>query len=291
MNPNFLRSAEFYKKRYHNFATLLIIPISCLIVFTITFLFFAKKEITVASTGEVTPSSIVSVIQSTSESSIIKNNITDNMAVKKGDVLMTYSEEASPERQSEQDTIVRERQEREAKEEKSKNKKERNKKKSKSKKRDDAKSNDETETRNISIFAPEDGIIHTDTQYEGQNLIPVGSEVAQLYPEIKKGEKVQLTYYVSTDDVVSMRKGQVARLSLERKGNEKLVLKGKITTVASSSTATKKGNLFKITAEVKLSKKEAQLVKYGMMGKTVTVVAEKTYFNYFKDKLLHKMTS
>ncbi|CAD0136198.1 protein of unknown function [Streptococcus thermophilus] len=27
-----------------------------------------------------------------------------------------------------------------------------------------------------------------------------------------------------------------------------------------------------------------------MMSKTVTVVAEKTYFNYFKDKLLYKMT-
>lgn len=27
-----------------------------------------------------------------------------------------------------------------------------------------------------------------------------------------------------------------------------------------------------------------------MMGKTVTVVVEKTYFNYFKDKLLYKMT-
>lgn len=213
------------------------------------------------------------------------------MAVKKGDLLMTYSEEASPERQSEQDTIVSDRQERKKKEEKSKNKKGKNKKKSKSKNTDNKSSKDETETKNISIFAPEDGVVHTDAKYEGQNFISYGLEIAQLYPEIKKGEKVQLTYYVSSDDVVSMKKGQVARLSLERKGNERLVLKGKIATVASSSTATKKGNLFKITAEVKLFKKEAQLVKYGMTGKTVTVVAEKTYFDYYKDKLLYKLTN
>lgn len=67
MDPKFLQSAEFYKRRYHNFATLLIVPLVCLIIFLIVFLCFAKKEITVISAGEVTPTKIVSVIQSYSD--------------------------------------------------------------------------------------------------------------------------------------------------------------------------------------------------------------------------------
>ena len=39
-------------------------------------------------------------------------------------------------------------------------------------------------------------------------------------------------------------------------------IKGKITTVAFSSTVTKKGSLYKITAEFNFSKEKAQLVRY-----------------------------
>ena len=188
MDPKFLQSAEFYRRRYHNFATLLIVPLVCLIIFLVIFLCFAKKEITVISTGEVAPTKVVDVIQSYSDSSIIKNNLDNNAAVEKGDVLIEYSENASPNRQTEQKNIIKERQKREEKEKK-KHQKSKKKKKSKSKK----------------------------------------------------------------------------------------------------ATTTKKGNLFKVTAKVKVSKKNSKLIKYGMTGKTVTVIDKKTYFDYFKDKLLHKM--
>ena len=39
-------------------------------------------------------------------------------------------------------------------------------------------------------------------------------------------------------------------------------IKGKITTVAFSSTVTKKGSLYKIAAEFNFSKEKAQLVRY-----------------------------
>ena len=118
MDPKFLQSAEFYRRRYHNFATLLIVPLVCLIIFLVIFLCFAKKEITVISTGEVAPTKVVDVIQSYSDSSIIKNNLDNNAAVEKGDVLIEYSENASPNRQTEQKNIIKERQKREEKEKK-----------------------------------------------------------------------------------------------------------------------------------------------------------------------------
>lgn len=90
MNPNLFKSAEFYRRRYHNFATVLIIPLVCLLVFLFIFLLFAKKEVTVLSDGEISPIKVIDVIQSKSDYPISENNLTDNHTVKKRDVLIQY---------------------------------------------------------------------------------------------------------------------------------------------------------------------------------------------------------
>ena len=45
MNEQFLESAEFYQKRYHNFASCLIVPSLILLEFLVGFSMLAKKEI------------------------------------------------------------------------------------------------------------------------------------------------------------------------------------------------------------------------------------------------------
>ncbi len=50
----------------------------------------------------------------------------------------------------------------------------------------------------------------------------------------------------------------------------------------------KKAMFFKVTAKAKVSKKDSQTIKYGLQGKTITVVEKKTFFDYYKDKLLNK---
>ena len=305
MNPKLLESAEFYRRRYHNFATVLIVPLVVLIIFIGVFLCFAKKEVTVISQGEVAPTKVLAVIQSASDTSVAQNKLDDNTKIEKGDLLVQYSENATEQEKEAQKKTIKERNERldkalEKEEKKTKkkykklSKKERKKREKKDKKKREADKKDrddedKKEADHVSLFAPESGIIHTNSKYEGLNLLPKWSEIAQIYPDIQKTKTALITYYVSSDDVVSMKKGQTTRLSLERKGNDKLTVEGKINNVASSATTTKKGNLFKVTAKVKLSKKESKLVKYGMTGKTVTVIDKKTYFDYFKDKLLHKV--
>ena len=44
MNPKLFKSAEFYQRRYHNFATLLIVPLVLLLSFLIIFSLFAQKK-------------------------------------------------------------------------------------------------------------------------------------------------------------------------------------------------------------------------------------------------------
>ena len=85
MNPQLFKSTEFYHRRYHNMSTVLII-------FLFLFAFFAKKEVTVTSRGSIEPTKVIAVIQSTSDNTIIDNQLVANKVVKKGDTLVQYSE-------------------------------------------------------------------------------------------------------------------------------------------------------------------------------------------------------
>lgn len=104
MNPNLFKSAEFYQRRYHNFATLLIVPLILLVIFLTLFSLFAKKEVTLTSRGEITPTSIIASIQSTSNNTIIANHLSNNQFVQKDDLIIQYSETME---QSQKETLER----------------------------------------------------------------------------------------------------------------------------------------------------------------------------------------
>ncbi|MFX3887012.1 bacteriocin ABC transporter ATP-binding protein, partial [Streptococcus suis] len=76
----------------HNFATLLIVPLILLVIFLTLFSLFAKKEVTLTSRGEITPTSIIASIQSTSNNTIIANHLSNNQFVQKDDLIIQYSE-------------------------------------------------------------------------------------------------------------------------------------------------------------------------------------------------------
>ena len=87
MNSQLFKSTEFYQKRYQNFSTIIIFPLVLLIMFLLSFLLWAKKEVTVEVTGTIEPTSIVATIQSTSDNTIIKNQLRSNKEVKKGEFI------------------------------------------------------------------------------------------------------------------------------------------------------------------------------------------------------------
>ncbi|RSJ53839.1 Lactococcin A secretion protein LcnD [Streptococcus gordonii] len=93
MNEQFFESAEFYQKRYHNFASCLIVPSLILLVFLVGFSMLAKKEITISSRASVEASRVLAQIQSTSNQAIIANHLAENKEVKKGDLLIQYAVE------------------------------------------------------------------------------------------------------------------------------------------------------------------------------------------------------
>jgi len=65
MDTKYLESSEFYDKRFRNFATLVIIPAFVLLLLTILFGVFAKKEIVTKATGQIIANKPLATIQST----------------------------------------------------------------------------------------------------------------------------------------------------------------------------------------------------------------------------------
>lgn len=91
MEKKYLESSEFYSKRFNNFSTIVITPITLIIIFVLIFSFFGKREITIEGIGTVEPKQEVSIVQSSSPNIIRKNNLSEGKQVHKHDLLLLYS--------------------------------------------------------------------------------------------------------------------------------------------------------------------------------------------------------
>ena len=143
--------------------------------------------------------------------------------------------------------------------------------------------------QNNQLTAPETGILHISSALKGKSLLPKGTEIAQIYPDITKTKEVLITYYVPSAYMTNLKKGQTSRLILEKIGNQTITIIGKINSIDTSATETKQGNLFKITAKASVPKKDSQILKYGLQGQVTSVIAKKSFFHYYKDKLLNNV--
>lgn len=452
MNPKLFKSAEFYQRRYHNFATLLIVPLVLLLSFLIIFSLFAQKEVTVTSRGEITPTQVIASIQSTSNNTITTNNLSNNQSVKKDDVVIKYAEtmEKSQKQALEKQLATLNRQKTGIETLKaslsqgnnlftgedefgyintfnnfisqsqdielgiSKTNAEVNNQLAlagntataiekqinniykqiteyeelsqaiTNKSSSLSASNPHKATLNSylvqsqqqsqqgldeqylsqinqsisslkssiaslniqragtgsvatydsslgtkvevlrtqflqsasqqlttvetqiteltaqlgqvnvnfehnTIKAPGTGIIHLNSEFDGKTLIPNGSEIAQIYPNIQETKEVLITYYVTSEYVPLLKEEQVARLKLEKIGNQSITIIGKIHSIDRTATKTEQGNLFKVTALAQLPDKDSNIIQYGLQGQVTSIIDRKTYFDYYKDKILNHL--
>ena len=452
MNPKLFKSAEFYQRRYHNFATLLIVPLVLLLSFLIIFSLFAQKEVTVTSRGEITPTQVIASIQSTSNNTITTNNLSNNQSVKKDDVVIKYAEtmEKSQKQALEKQLATLNRQKTgietlkaslsqgnnlftgedefgyintfnnfitqsqdielgisktnaevnnqlalagntataiekqinniykqiaeyeelsQAITNKSSSLSASNPHKAtlnsylvQSQQQSQQGLDDqylsqinqsisslkssiaslniqragtgsvatydsslgtkvevlrtqflqsasqqlttvETQITELTaqlgqanvnfehntIKSPGTGIIHLNSEFDGKTLIPNGSEIAQIYPNIQETKEVLITYYVTSEYVPLLKEDQVARLKLEKIGNQSITIIGKINSIDRTATKTEQGNLFKVTALAQLPDKDSNIIQYGLQGQVTSIIDRKTYFDYYKDKILNHL--
>lgn len=303
MHLDFLESAEFYNRRYHNFSSRVIFPMSLLVVFTFGFAMFAEKEISLSSKATVEPSRIIANIQSTSNRRMVVNYLEENKQVQRGDLLVQYQEvgdviqyeanvnqlESFRHHQSQtsnlrnsttqpniglfsqnsstvQEQIAVEQDDLE---------------------REIGKKNQTSLLEKGTIRAQEDGVLYLNSERNQSAVVTEGTLLAKLYPLLDREGKTKLTAYLSSKDIVGIKIGDSVRFTTTNGANGQVRLVSTITSIDTIATRTDQGNFFKIEAETKITQEQAEKLRYGLEGHLQIIIGKKSYLRYYLDDFLN----
>ena len=303
MHLEFLESAEFYNRRYHNFSSRVIFPMSLLVVFTFGFAMFAEKEISLSSKATVEPSRIIANIQSTSNRRMVVNYLEENKQVQRGDLLVQYQEVG--------DVIQDEANVNQLESFRNHQSKTSNLKNSTTQpniglfsqnsstvqeqialeqddlKREIGKKNQTSLLEKGTIRAQEDGVLYLNPERNQSAVVTEGTLLAKLYPLLDREGKTKLTAYISSKDIVRIKIGDSVRFTTTNGANGQVRLVSTITSIDTIATRTDQGNFFKIEAETKITQEQAEKLRYGLEGRLQIITGKKSYLRYYLDDFLN----
>ena len=303
MHLDFLESAEFYNRRYHNFSSRVIFPMSLLVVFTFGFAMFAEKEISLSSKATVEPSRIIANIQSTSNRRMVVNYLEENKQVQRGDLLVQYQEVG--------DVIQYEANANQLESFRHHQSKTSNLKNSTTQpniglfsqnsstvqeqialeqddlEREIGKKNQTSLLEKGTIRAQEDGVLYLNPERNQSSVVTEGTLLAKLYPLLDREGKTKLTAYLSSKDIVRIKIGDSVRFTTTNGANGQVRLVSTITSIDTIATRTDQGNFFKIEAETKITQEQAEKLRYGLEGRLQIITGKKSYLRYYLDDFLN----
>ena len=304
MHLEFLESAEFYNRRYHNFSSRVIFPMSLLVVFTFGFAMFAEKEISLSSKATVEPSRIIANIQSTSNRRMVVNYLEENKQVQRGDLLVQYQEVG--------DVIQDEANVNQLESFRNHQSKTSNLKNSTTQpniglfsqnsstvqeqialeqddlEREIGKKNQTSLLEKGTIRAQEDGVLYLNPERNQSAVVTEGTLLAKLYPLLDREGKTKLTAYLSSKDIVGIKIGDSVRFTTTNGANGQVRLVSTITSIDTIATRTDQGNFFKIEAETKITQEQAEKLRYGLEGHLQIITGKKSYLRYYLDDFLNR---
>ena len=303
MHLDFLESAEFYNRRYHNFSSRVIFPMSLLVVFMFGFAMFAEKEISLSSKATVEPSRIIANIQSTSNRRMVVNYLEENKQVQRGDLLVQYQEVG--------DVIQYEANVNQLESFRHHQSKTSNLKNSTAQpniglfsqnsstvqeqiaveqddlEREIGKKNQTSLLEKGTIRAQEDGVLYLNPERNQSAVVTEGTLLAKLYPLLDREGKTKLTAYLSSKDIVRIKIGDSVRFTTTNGANGQVRLVSTITSIDTIATRTDQGNFFKIEAETKITQEQAEKLRYGLEGRLQIITGKKSYLRYYLDDFLN----
>ena len=303
MHLEFLESAEFYNRRYHNFSSRVIFPMSLLVVLTFGFAMFAEKEISLSSKATVEPSRIIANIQSTSNRRMVVNYLEENKRVQRGDLLVQYQEVG--------DVIQDEANVNQLESFRNHQSKTSNLKNSTTQpniglfsqnsstvqeqiaveqddlEREIGKKNQTSLLEKGTIRAQEDGVLYLNPERNQSSVVTEGTLLAKLYPLLDREGKTKLTAYLSSKDIVGIKIGDSVRFTTTNGANGQVRLVSTITSIDTIATRTDQGNFFKIEAETKITQEQAEKLRYGLEGRLQIITGKKSYLRYYLDDFLN----
>jgi len=303
MYLEFLESTEFYNRRYHNFSSRVIFPMSLLVVFMFGFAMFAEKEISLSSKATVEPSRIIANIQSTSNRRMVVNYLEENKQVQRGDLLVQYQEVG--------DVIQDEANVNQLESFRNHQSKTSNLKNSTTRpnidlssqnsstvqeqvaleqddlEREIGKKNQTSLLEKGTIRAQEDGVLYLNPERNQSAVVTEGTLLAKLYPLLDREGKTKLTAYLSSKDIVRIKIGDSVRFTTTNDANGQVRLISTITSIDTIATRTDQGNFFKIEAETKITQEQAEKLRYGLEGRLQIITGKKSYLRYYLDDFLN----
>ena len=303
MHLEFLESTEFYNRRYHNFSSRVIFPMSLLVVFMFGFAMFAEKEISLSSKATVEPSRIIANIQSTSNRRMVVNYLEENKQVQRGDLLIQYQEVG--------DVIQYEANVNQLESFRHHQSKTSNLKNSTAQpniglfsqnsstvqeqiaveqddlEREIGKKNQTSLLEKGTIRAQEDGVLYLNPERNQSAVVTEGTLLAKLYPLLDREGKTKLTAYLSSKDIVGIKIGDSVRFTTTNGANGQVRLVSTITSIDTIATRTDQGNFFKIEAETKITQEQAEKLRYGLEGHLQIITGKKSYLRYYLDDFLN----
>ena len=303
MYLEFLESAEFYNRRYHNFSSRVIFPMSLLVVFMFGFAMFAEKEISLSSKATVEPSRIIANIQSSSNRRMVINYLEENKQVQQGDLLVQYQELGDVLQDETNASQLENFRDYQSKTSNLKNSVKRGNIGLSSQnsstvqeqidfEQDDleVKIGEKSQTSLLergTIRAKEDGVLYLNPERNQSAVVTEGTLLAKLYPLLDREGRAKLTAYLSSKDIVGIKIGDFVRFTTTNATNDQVRLVSTITSIDTIATKTDQGNFFKIEAETKITREQAENLRYGLEGRLQIIIGKKSYLRYYLDDFLN----
>ena len=303
MYLEFLESAEFYNRRYHNFSSRVIFPMSLLVVFMFGFAMFAEKEISLSSKATVEPSRIIANIQSSSNRRMVINYLEENKQVQQGDLLVQYQELGDVLQDETNASQLENFRDYQSKTSNLKNSVTRENIGLSSQnsstvqeqidfEQDDleVKIGEKSQTSLLergTIRAKEDGVLYLNPERNQSAVVTEGTLLAKLYPLLDREGRAKLTAYLSSKDIVGIKIGDFVRFTTTNATNDQVRLVSTITSIDTIATKTDQGNFFKIEAETKITREQAENLRYGLEGHLQIIIGKKSYLRYYLDDFLN----
>ena len=299
MYLEFLESTEFYNRRYHNFSSRVIFPMSLLVVFMFGFAMFAEKEISLSSKATVEPSRIIANIQLTSNRRMVVNYLEGNKQVQQGDLLVQYQELGDVLQDEANASQLDNFRDHQSKTSNLKNSATRQNIGLSSQNSSivqeqidlEAEIGEKSQTSLLergTIRAKEDGVLYLNPERNQSAVVTEGKLLAKLYPLLDREGTAKLTAYLSSKDIVGIKIGDFVRFTTTNATNDQVRLVSTITSIDTIATKTDQGNFFKIEAETKITQEQAEKLRYGLEGRLQIITGKKSYLRYYLDDFLNR---
>lgn len=138
--------------------------------------------------------------------------------------------------------------------------------------------------KNNKLVAQESGIIRLEAESKNKKIIPTGTTIAEIMPNITDRTKLEVDYYVDSSALTGLKIGQKVRFTSDKKLSKQLVMPGIIVEIAKSATPVEGKNFFLIKADIHPKAKQRRQLIYGLQGRVSSIIDKKSFFNYYKDK-------